>query len=250
MHFTSFTPEMLPGILHIENSRIITIVGAGGKTTLMNLLAHALADSGQKVLLTTTTHIMRPQWLPDSSIVESERKPILKEAFSQHSLVALGIPCEGQPEKWHSPSMEFLNDIQSIPDIILCEGDGSRRMPMKIPRSGEPVFYPNTDTILGVLGLSALNQPADLCLFGDKEDVSAFFSPNHPAVITPNVISSIALSRRGLRKNIQDQQYRIILNQADTLSPEQIPDIISCADKIRGNGFSCLIASLNDLFFI
>lgn len=246
MYMTPFTPETLPGILHLENSRIITIVGAGGKTTLMNLLAQSLSRNGKKVLLTTTTHIMCPEFLPTSAIVESESKMELAEAFSHHTLVALGIPCEGTPGKWHAPSLDFLSEVQNIPNIILCEGDGSRRMPVKIPREGEPVFYPNTDTVLGVLGLSALHQPLGQCLFGVSEMSS--FSPED--ILTPDFFSSIALSDQGLHKGIQEQKYRVVFNQADTLSSEDIPLVKTSADKIRGNGVYCLIASLNDLFFI
>lgn len=246
MYMTPFTPEALPGILHLENSHIITIVGAGGKTTLMTLLAQALSRGGKKVLLTTTTHIMRPDFLPASAIVESENKPELTEVFSRHSLVALGIPCEGKSEKWKAPSLDFLCEIQNIPDIILCEGDGSRRMPVKIPREGEPVFYPNTDTVLGILGLSALHQPVGQCLFGATEMPS--ISPED--ILTPDFFSSIALSDQGLHKGIQEQKYRVVFNQADTLSSEDIPLVKTSADKIRGNGVYCLIASLNDLFFI
>ena len=39
---------------------IVSIVGAGGKTTLMFRLAHELAKAGQSVLTTTTTKIFRP----------------------------------------------------------------------------------------------------------------------------------------------------------------------------------------------
>ena len=52
-----------------EKGHVISIVGAGGKTTLMNAMAHVYQGRGQKVLITTTTHIMRPL---DCPVVESK----------------------------------------------------------------------------------------------------------------------------------------------------------------------------------
>ena len=43
-----------------KNSRIISFVGAGGKTTAMYTLAAAFAARGLKTLVTTTTHIEMP----------------------------------------------------------------------------------------------------------------------------------------------------------------------------------------------
>ena len=40
-----------------KNNMVVSIVGAGGKTTLMEHLAKACGNHKRKVLLTTTTHI-------------------------------------------------------------------------------------------------------------------------------------------------------------------------------------------------
>lgn len=41
-----------------EKGHVISIVGAGGKTALMHMLASYSADLGHKVIVTATTHIM------------------------------------------------------------------------------------------------------------------------------------------------------------------------------------------------
>src|SRR3990172_2780258 len=51
----------LVGALQAHKSKVITFVGAGGKTTTMFRLARELADSGRTVVVTTTTRIMAPQ---------------------------------------------------------------------------------------------------------------------------------------------------------------------------------------------
>ena len=43
-----------------ETDKVISIVGGGGKTSLMFLLAHTFQQKGFKAISTTTTHILKP----------------------------------------------------------------------------------------------------------------------------------------------------------------------------------------------
>ena len=46
---------------------------------------------------------------------------------------------------------------------MLVEADGSRRLPLKVPRAGEPVIPDNTDMILCLNGLTSLGKRAEDC---------------------------------------------------------------------------------------
>ena len=46
---------------------------------------------------------------------------------------------------------------------MLVEADGSRRLPLKVPRAGEPVIPDNTDMILCLNGLTSLGKWAEDC---------------------------------------------------------------------------------------
>ena len=59
----------------------------------------------------------------------------------------------------------FSRKYSNISLRILCEGDGSKRLPIKLPKDGEPVFFPKTDTVIGVIGLSCLGKPIKEMLF-------------------------------------------------------------------------------------
>ena len=56
--------QALPSLyqaLHLdEQTKIIAFVGGGGKTTLLYALAGELQRRGQSVVVTTTTHMQRP----------------------------------------------------------------------------------------------------------------------------------------------------------------------------------------------
>lgn len=283
--------ETLIRKMHLDDSRIITLTGAGGKTTLLYALSGYLSRT-QNTLLTTTTHIMEPRDLPNAVLVTREDAAALRAAFLSSRLAALGIPVSGLSDaagpsetpaaagmmadepapttvaslaaagrpasttvaspaaadgsvlKWHAPSLSFLEEIRDIPTRIVCEGDGSRRMPVKVPRQGEPVLYPGTDTVIGVIGLSCLGQPASECLFGWtatklESDVR----------ITPDILAQIALSGQGLRKGVTTQHYHVLFNQADCLDMTALRAMQETAQKIRDNGTDCHIVSLKHHIF-
>ena len=308
--------ETLIRKMHLDDSRIITLTGAGGKTTLLYALSGYLSRT-QNTLLTTTTHIVEPRDLPNAVLVTREDAAALRAAFLSSRLAALGIPvsglsgaagplettaaadaadrpasttaaslaaadghapttaaslaaADGHVLKWRAPSLSFLEEIRDIPARIVCEGDGSRRMPVKIPRQGEPVLYPGTDTVIGVIGLSCLGQPASKCLFGRSapEDhahtTGSVFSADMAdnlqdylggalrasgGRITPDILAQIALSGQGLRKGITTQHYHVLFNQADCLDMTALRAMQETAQKIRDNGTDCHIVSLKHHIF-
>ena len=52
-----------------ETGHVISLVGGGGKTTLLYALARHYSAQGQRVLVSTTTHIRRPDanYAPDEA---------------------------------------------------------------------------------------------------------------------------------------------------------------------------------------
>lgn len=294
--------ETLIRKMHLDDSRIITLTGAGGKTTLLYALSGYLSRT-QNTLLTTTTHIVEPRDLPNAVLVTRKDAAALRAAFLSSRLAALGIPvsglsgaagplettaaadaadrpasttaaslaaADGPVLKWRAPSLSFLDEIRDIPARIVCEGDGSRRLPVKIPRQGEPVLYPGTDTVIGVIGLSCLGQPASKCLFGRSapEDhahtTGSVFSADMAdnlqdylggalrasgGRITPDILAQIALSGQGLRKGVTTQHYHVLFNQADCLDMAALRAMQETAQKIRDNGTDCHIVSLKHHIF-
>ena len=118
-----------------EQGHVIALVGAGGKTTLMYALAEAFAGNGMNVLVTTTTHILRPEqryW------AENEEK--VKKLWQQGIYAVVGEPCENG--KLKAVPEEKLSSYMQIADIVLMEADGAKRKPCKVPAAQEPVIPP------------------------------------------------------------------------------------------------------------
>ena len=62
-------------------------------------------------------------------------------------------------EKMGPLPQAILDEVFSFADVVLVEADGSKRMPLKMPRQGEPVLPETCDFLVTVAGLSALGQP-------------------------------------------------------------------------------------------
>ena len=65
--------------LMLEGGGVVSLVGGGGKTSLMFKLAHELASAGQTVLTTTTTKILEPSQDQSSCLILAGSVPSLLE---------------------------------------------------------------------------------------------------------------------------------------------------------------------------
>lgn len=283
----NFFNHNLSSLLGLTDSHILTFIGGGGKTSLMNTLGIEFAKQRIPTLLTTTTHIMKPEFLPSKACIEEENLEQITSFFTNLEedilpLAALGIPEKTiyNKVKWKSPSINFMKKLSlfsrkysNISLRILCEGDGSKRLPIKLPKDGEPVFFPKTDTVIGVIGLSCLGKPIKEMLFRyellpeliftqkkkqltDVSDHSSQTQKNFTKLpqttlnITTDFLYWLCLSENGLRKNISSEKFCIVFNQADVLDEKALAEMITLRNKIRDEGISCHILSLKNKYII
>jgi probable selenium-dependent hydroxylase accessory protein YqeC len=153
----------LKGALGIGERELISIVGGGGKTSLMYALAQELSSKGKKVITTTTTRIMPPE--PDQSpclvLSEDEDSLIsqLKEAFSNCFHVTAAHHKTDSKLKGLAPETVDRLAAIHIADYIINEADGAARKPLKAPNATEPVIPASTSLVVAVIGMDALGKP-------------------------------------------------------------------------------------------
>ena len=135
---------------------IISVVGSGGKTTLIKKLAARYRSEGKTVLVTTTTHM----FIEEETLLTDDADTIIG-ALQKTGYAMAGIP-DGQKIK--ALSKETFDKLCAFADVILVEADGSKCLPLKYPNATEPVIPENTDEIIVVCGLNAIGQKAkDVC---------------------------------------------------------------------------------------
>ena len=178
------------------------IIGGGGKTTLMLALAKELAGRKHSVLLTTTTHLAWPA--PKfCTMISPKSAEELNRAAAPGWIVLAGYPSSEKRMVGLSPELFAQADY----DYVLCEADGSHRLPLKVHRDGEPVIPDGTGLVIQVAGLSALGKTA-----GETVHRYPLLGLSPEEVVTPPLIARIL--QRGW--NDWDGPGITILNQADT----------------------------------
>ncbi|MBI2533605.1 MAG: putative selenium-dependent hydroxylase accessory protein YqeC [Deltaproteobacteria bacterium] len=154
--------------LNISPGEVVSLVGAGGKTTAMFLLADELATS-LRVLTTTTTRIFAAQTKhsPVHVTFDPRRQtiadllPRLDEAIVAHGQALLTGPPEPDGDKVSGVSPETIDILAASGrfEVIINEADGSRRLSLKAPAAHEPVIPLSTTLVIPTAGLEALARP-------------------------------------------------------------------------------------------
>jgi probable selenium-dependent hydroxylase accessory protein YqeC len=149
--------------LGIEEKEVISLVGAGGKTTLMFRLAKELVLRGKRVVTTTTTKILEPTVEETNFLFIDPDEEKIKD-FVRHRLDRYPhatLACErigsGKLKGISSNLVEELWSLQEI-DTIIIEADGAAGRPVKAPREGEPVIPSNTTLVVAILGVDGMER--------------------------------------------------------------------------------------------
>lgn len=138
-----------------NDNRFICLTGGGGKTSLMQLIAKQYKQLGKSVLMTTTTKVQSPdvyKW--DADRIITDKNTALSFTPSEPCVVLYAETFENR-EKLTSPDLDTLEIIKDRYDVVLCEADGSRQMPVKWHTDRDPVvpgFCTYTVSVFGAWG--------------------------------------------------------------------------------------------------
>lgn len=197
----------------------ICLVGGGGKTTVMYELAAAWAACGRKVLALTSTHILQPA---DGSFAADA--VAVHNLWQQRRYAVIGTP-EFATGKLTAPPQDLYEALMLQADVILCEADGSRHQPCKVPAEHEPVFLPDCDMVLAVAGMDALgNSLQQAC---QRPQLAAeLLGCSAEKIIDAQMLAALLLSEQGARKNVGKRTFYIVLNKCDLLPVAQQEKIL------------------------
>ncbi len=230
----------------MEKQHIVSLVGAGGKTSLMYGMAEVLCQKGHKVLVTTSTHIA----YPDISVM-AETIADVERIWEQGSYAVIGTAAS--EEKLSMPDEALLTQAMSRADSVLIEADGARRLPCKAPGSHEPVILPSCDIVVGVLGLDALGKPiaevcfrpervAEICRRSRKSIAKQSAGEvSEQSLLTEQDLAGLMSSKEGLRKSVENRTYYAVLNKCD--DAERMKGAAVIANELMETGISNIVVS-------
>ena len=149
----------------IGEKEVISLVGAGGKTTLLYALGRELSAL-RGTILTTTTKILEPEPSPFFRQFLSPELSTVKKWVAEHLhrhqclLLAKGRLPNGKLDGIFPEWVEELICVDGVSTIV-SEADGSAGRPLKAPRDGEPVIPDNTTLLVPVMGIDGMGRPLD-----------------------------------------------------------------------------------------
>jgi probable selenium-dependent hydroxylase accessory protein YqeC len=147
--------------LGLGSREVISLAGAGGKTTLMFRLAKELSLTGKKVVTTTTTKILEPSSGETGSLFIHTDEGEIKQFIDKHLDVYRHMTVARErleSGKLKGISSDLVNDLWSMNEIdyLIVEADGAAGRPIKAPQEGEPVIPSSTTTVVAILGVDGV----------------------------------------------------------------------------------------------
>ena len=198
----------------------ISIVGAGGKTTVMQELSKELKQLGKRIVVTTTTKIYMPEkGHYDDCMISMDDHELVEfaEGITNPGIYLIGSCVDSDKKLWgiDQENIERLYAMDHI-DYILVEADGSKRKPIKAPSEKEPVVPKCTTILLGLIGLDSIGMTLDEEHAHRAEVLAELCSCPLGTTIDAAVAACLIESKQGLFKSAPSASKKIVvLNKAD-----------------------------------
>ena len=212
---------LFPLIPGARASRVLAFVGAGGKTSALFHLARELEPQGWSVVVTTTTHLADPRAEPEPIRGNVVFRPEMESPRTRASglgpipgLTVLVSREADEPGKVVGIDPTWIPDLKAVWDFILVEADGSKGLPVKAPASHEPVVPPDTDLVVGLVGLDCLGMPMDGRTVHRPEIFARITGCGPGAPIAWEHLAALVRHPEGLFKEVHAPRA-VLLNKAD-----------------------------------
>ena len=201
------------------DARCVSVIGSGGKTTLLKYLSERLDGT---VILTTSTHIYP---FPGVPLAASGSLDEIRSILASHRVVCVGTPLPSG--KLAAPEVPF-EALLDAAHRVLIEADGAAGRPLKAHRPWEPVIPACSELTVCVAGASGLGRPAsEACHCPERFCALAGIAPED-RVETEHVAR--VLNREGLADCC-------LINQIDVLPDPSVARRL--CDMINTDAYCC-----------
>ncbi|MCF5726806.1 putative selenium-dependent hydroxylase accessory protein YqeC [Aeromonas veronii] len=150
-----------------SHTTLISLCGAGGKTSTLFWLAEYFYQQGKRVLITTTTRMFLPAPSHYRELI-LEADPVRQLTRCQAlpdgpTLVALFSHLDERTGKVAGPDLRQIDLLkgQQRFDLILVEADGAHHKLLKVPALHEPCIPHQSDWVIALVGGAMVGAKAD-----------------------------------------------------------------------------------------
>ncbi|WZL73844.1 selenium cofactor biosynthesis protein YqeC [Clostridiaceae bacterium 35-E11] len=148
-------------VLSANKREMISLIGAGGKTTTMYALARSLREQEKTVAVSTTTFIFYPEKNQvNRFFIEGDQEKlqrILSQQRHSNEIIGFGkhiVPLGYKVKGIDGKEMDQIYMAKYF-DYMIVEADGAKRKPLKAPAAYEPVIPTLSTIVLVVIGIDA-----------------------------------------------------------------------------------------------
>ena len=180
----------------------------------MRKIADFLLRAGLRARLTTTTRIGVHEFSAYPVATVRDEEELRRCVLSGEPCIVLSQGVDGGKHAGLDPS--WIERCAVPADLVLLvEGDGSRRKPIKAPTAREPVIPANTSEVFALMGASAFGETVDSEQCYNPEGVLALLGRRH-AVFDTTALVLLAADAGGCRKGVvPGMGFHLIVNQGD-----------------------------------
>jgi probable selenium-dependent hydroxylase accessory protein YqeC len=224
---------LLCDLIDLPAYPLISIVGAGGKTTTMYTLANELAQRGSRVITTTTTQIFFPEPGQTNTLIVAAETPTLlrmiSAAWQQHRRVTVaGAIIRADKLAGLQPGQPYELLMHSGAGAVIVEADGARHRMIKAPAEHEPVIPVHTNIAFVMMSAGAINQPLSAEVAHRPERIASVVDMSLGEILTPIRIARLVTSEQGALKHIPEEATTyLLITHASLTSQGALKELVS-----------------------
>ncbi len=209
--------SLLDSPINSFKGQIVSVIGGGGKSSLLRKIGQELVKLNLKVILTTTTKI---EPFPNTGLVllQGPGKDIREElTYMLDELKIVMVAKEHyKGNKLLGVDPDIVRKFKKYANVVLVEADGARQRPFKTHMSHEPVIPSSTDKVIIVVGSDVVHQPLSDETVHRAELFAKKWNMALGAPLTRKIIAKELLSTAGYTRKIPvTSNIAILINKTD-----------------------------------
>ena len=188
-------------------TEIVSIVGGGGKTTILYRLGDEIAAAGARAIVTGTTRFTpRESGVQPPAVFAGSEQGLLDGLQKALAEVPVAVAGTGWGNKGRIMPVEppWLRAMSVLLGVtaVIAEADGSAGRPFKAPAEHEPVVAPSTTLLLSVVGIDVLGETLVADHVHRPEIVAALAGVQLGEPVDEAAIARVLLHPLGGRKSL------------------------------------------------
>ena len=197
---------------------VISIVGAGGKTSALLRLGRELSEMKRTTILTTSTHLGTDQLRGHPVICSESDRPLrspqevltaANDLINRARVIFVVSRVIGQTVNGLERST--IDHLAGHYDVVAVEADGARGRSLKAPAPEEPVWPLSTQLALAVVGIDALGKPLDESIAHRPQRIAELTGQRIGQAINHQTIVTCLVHPKGIFQGVPEAAARAVL---------------------------------------